>query len=503
MPGAGHSAEFLANPALFMLRAWRECGELAEFDLGGVRNILMVGPDAHEAVYRAPDEQLSAAEPYKYMVPVFGEGIQYGAPLAIERQQVKFLTHALRPDKMKGYARVIAQEVEAWIASWGDEGERDFYDEFKELVLRTSTHCLMGSRVPRKAHRGVRRAVPRSRAGDLAAGRARRPLARRGVREARPRARAAAGDADGDRARAAARWRRSPRHARGVHERALPRRQRARRRADPGHDRVDHVRGLPHQLEYRELDGGGARAQPAVMPPPIAREIDAVYRPGGDLSFAGLRELPALDRFIGEVLRLHPPLVTLMRQVMRDFEYKGNVFPPGTVLAISPYVSHRVPEVFPDPERFDPDAPAAAERVRLDPVRRRPAQVRRQCVRAAPGAVDLLRAARALRVRAGRPARDLPRRDAVADPAAERAVPAALSPAAARMSRCASSSTSICVRDTRVCQSEAPEIFRVVDRPGDYARVEVILERPPEELRAQAEAAARYCPNRVITIVED
>ena len=54
-----------------------------------------------------------------------------------------------------------------------------------------------------------------------------------------------------------------------------------------------------------------------------------------------------------------------------------------------------------------------------------------------------------------------------------------------------------------VCQNEAPEIFRVVDRPGDYPRVEVILERPPEELRAQAEAAARYCPNRVITIAED
>ena len=54
-----------------------------------------------------------------------------------------------------------------------------------------------------------------------------------------------------------------------------------------------------------------------------------------------------------------------------------------------------------------------------------------------------------------------------------------------------------------VCQNEAPEIFRVVDRAGDYARVEVILERPPEEMRAQAEAAAKYCPNRVITIAED
>ncbi len=54
-----------------------------------------------------------------------------------------------------------------------------------------------------------------------------------------------------------------------------------------------------------------------------------------------------------------------------------------------------------------------------------------------------------------------------------------------------------------VCQLEAPEIFRVVDEPGDYARVEVILERPPEELRAQAKAAERQCPNRVITIEEE
>ena len=54
-----------------------------------------------------------------------------------------------------------------------------------------------------------------------------------------------------------------------------------------------------------------------------------------------------------------------------------------------------------------------------------------------------------------------------------------------------------------VCQSEAPEIFRVVDQLGDYAHVEVLLELPPATLRAKALAAARQCPNRVITIVED
>ena len=141
-PETGHFEEFLANPAHFMLRAWRECGELAEFDLGGTRNILMVGPEAHEAVFRAPDAQLSAAAPYEYMVPVFGEGIQYGAPLETERQQVKMQANALRAKKMRGYSQVIAQEVEARVAQWGDEGELDGYREFQDLVMKTSTWLI-------------------------------------------------------------------------------------------------------------------------------------------------------------------------------------------------------------------------------------------------------------------------------------------------------------------------------------------------------------------------
>jgi sterol 14-demethylase len=54
-----------------------------------------------------------------------------------------------------------------------------------------------------------------------------------------------------------------------------------------------------------------------------------------------------------------------------------------------------------------------------------------------------------------------------------------------------------------MCQEEAPQVFRVVDRPGGYARVELLLEQPPQELREQVLAAARYCPNRVITVEED
>jgi ferredoxin len=54
-----------------------------------------------------------------------------------------------------------------------------------------------------------------------------------------------------------------------------------------------------------------------------------------------------------------------------------------------------------------------------------------------------------------------------------------------------------------MCQEEAPEVFRVVDRPGSYAQVQLLLEEPGEALREKVLAAARYCPNRVITVEED
>jgi sterol 14-demethylase len=355
-PGTGHFEEFLANPARFMLRAWQECGELAEFDLGGLRNVLMVGPEAQEAVFRASDEQLSAADSYKYMVPVFGEGIQFGAPLEIERQQVKMQSNALRPEKMKGYARVVAAEVDEWIRGWGERGEKDFHEEFKQLVLRTSTHCLMGPEFRARLteefgelYHDLEQAISPASILD--------PYGQDEVFARRDRSRA---------------------RLQAIIEEVV--RERRRR---PG----DHPDMLQTFMEAEYLDG--TKLPDELIPgmvvwimfagfhtssntaswtlvelarhpefvPEIVGEVDAISARGEALSFASLREIPALDRFVFEALRLHPPLVTLMRHVRKDFDYKGCTIPAGDTIVISPYVAHRIPEIFPDPERFDPKRP--------------------------------------------------------------------------------------------------------------------------------------------------
>ena len=51
-----------------------------------------------------------------------------------------------------------------------------------------------------------------------------------------------------------------------------------------------------------------------------------------------------------------------------------------------------------------------------------------------------------------------------------------------------------------VCRQEAPEVFDVVERPTHYPQVRLLMEYPPPELWDKVREAARYCPNRVISI---
>jgi sterol 14-demethylase len=83
-------------------------------------------------------------------------------------------------------------------------------------------------------------------------------------------------------------------------------------------------------------------------------EVDGVYTREGTLTYQPLREVPILESVIKEVLRLHPPLIILMRGVQQDLDVAGYTIPAGRLVAIALHVSHAIPELFHDPERFDP-----------------------------------------------------------------------------------------------------------------------------------------------------
>jgi long-subunit acyl-CoA synthetase (AMP-forming)/cytochrome P450 len=58
---------------------------------------------------------------------------------------------------------------------------------------------------------------------------------------------------------------------------------------------------------------------------------------------------------IEESLRLYPPSWGFGRLALGDDEIGGYHIPAGSVLSLAPWVTHRRPELWPDPDRFDPE----------------------------------------------------------------------------------------------------------------------------------------------------
>jgi cytochrome P450 len=67
------------------------------------------------------------------------------------------------------------------------------------------------------------------------------------------------------------------------------------------------------------------------------------------------KELPYLDMVLDEVLRLYPPAWIGPRRAVREFEFGGCTVPRGAYVNYCSWASHRIPEVFPDPEAFIPE----------------------------------------------------------------------------------------------------------------------------------------------------
>lgn len=78
---------------------------------------------------------------------------------------------------------------------------------------------------------------------------------------------------------------------------------------------------------------------------------------GGEAPTAeALPALPYTARVVSESLRLYPPSWLFMRRVRTDDELpSGPRLPAGAKVLISPYLVHRSPAYYEQPERFDPD----------------------------------------------------------------------------------------------------------------------------------------------------
>jgi len=86
----------------------------------------------------------------------------------------------------------------------------------------------------------------------------------------------------------------------------------------------------------------------------VEEEIDTVLA-GRAPEYADLVNLPFTRMVVDEALRLYPPAWIFSRQALADDQVSGYHVPRGWIVFVVPWVLHRLPALWDDPERFDPD----------------------------------------------------------------------------------------------------------------------------------------------------
>ena len=351
----GHLEEFRTDPIGLMQRLRDECGDVGYFQLAGKKVILLTGAEGGEFFFRAADEDLDQAEAYPFMTPIFGKGVVFDA--SPERRKEMLHNSALRGDHMKGHAATIEREVRRMTADWGDAGEIDLLDFFAELTIYTSTACLIGpkfreqldSRFAHFYHQLERGTDPLCYVDPYL------PIESFRIRDAAREGLVALVEEIMNQRIAHPPADKSDRDMLDVLVSI---------KDDDGALRfsADEITGMFISLMFaghHTSSGTSAWTLIELMRHPdisaaVVEELDELYADGQEVSFHALRQIPKLENVLKETLRLHPPLIILMRVAQGEFEIEGYPIHRGEFVAASPAVSNRIPEDFPDPETFDP-----------------------------------------------------------------------------------------------------------------------------------------------------
>jgi len=515
----GHLLAMRRDPVALLQRVHDELGEIGQLRLAGTQMVMLYGADAQEAFFRAPDEQLDQAAAYPFMKPIFGPEVVFDATPEQRKQAMR--NQPLRDKFMRGHAEGIAAEVERMTASFGERGEIDVLDFFSELTLYTSSAALIGKQFRQELGPQYVEVFKDLERGTDAFAYVNPYLPLPAFRRR-------------DRARATlvgwlqeifARRERDDTEYQDLFQilHGLQNAAGERRYTD------EQITGMFISMMFAGHHTSSVVASWALLDlllhpewlQKVKVELDQLYADGRAVSYQALREIPILECCLKETLRLHPPLILLMRKVAQEFHYKGWKIPVGQIVATSPAVSNRMPEHFPEPERYDPS--------RYMGERHEDRQLfawipfgagRHRCVGAAFAMMQLKTLFSILLRRydfALAQSRESYRNDhskmvvAVHQPcrvrtqrrpeAARASRPSAAAQAAeqdAERPYCVKLDLDLC-QGHAVCVNEAPEVFELDE---EKMKARILEASPGPESRPSVTSAIRHCPTRAIRLEE-
>jgi cytochrome P450 len=325
-----------------------------------LRAVLLFGPEANQHVLADNADNFLWAEAFRLLEVVDGPTALVVSDGAEHRRRRRLVQPAFALKRVDAHVELVAAEVDRTLSGWQTGRQLDAHAELRATVRRIVVRALFGDQMGDLADEIGERLEPALRYVQ------RTPMTRL--------------DVD-------LRWNgygRAKAATRAVDELILA--EIARRRRD-GIDADVHPDTLSALLVAAdEVDGTDAPLTDAELCDQIRSLIAAGYdttsssagwlvyalgaNPGvldalrtqvrdtiGDRSptIDDVRAMPLVDGVVRETLRLWPPAAVSGRTAIDDFEVLGHRVAGGSTVLYSPYITHRLPEVWGDPEAFRPE----------------------------------------------------------------------------------------------------------------------------------------------------
>jgi cytochrome P450 len=357
--------DFARDPLPLLLDAYRRYGPVFSMRILHATGVFMLGPEANHYITVSHSDNFRWREgSMGDLIPLLGDGM-----LTIDgdyhRRARRIALPAFHRDRLLAAVGTMTAETERAVAGWRTGQEIDLYHWARALALRIAMRALFGFEPDRTA-------------ADLdLAEEFERALSYYGYPYAMQVLRGPASP-----------WRRMH-HSRALLDRVIyaeiaDRRRSGRRGQDilsllmEAHDE-DGVgfsdRELRDQVMTLLFAGHDTTTSTvsfllyelARHPEALGRVLDEQERILGDRPPMGaelMGGLPELEMALDETLRLYPPAWVGPRRAVETFEFAGHVIAGGTPVHYCSWASHRLPEVFDQPEefrpqRFAPEAKAA------------------------------------------------------------------------------------------------------------------------------------------------
>ncbi|RLT98586.1 cytochrome P450 [Ketobacter sp.] len=346
LPVVGYTFHSMMNPMGFSRKRFEQYGEVSWSNLFGTRMVSMFGPDANQFVFLNRGDMFSNNQGWDFFIgKFFHRGIML-LDFEEHRHHRRIMQNAFKKPVLVQYLGEMQRPIEKGIQKWLPQDDFHVFTAIKKLTLDMATEIFMGEKLGPEANALNKAFIDTVRAGTalvrypVPGGRWKKGLDGRKVLYNYFKSKIA-----------------EKRNSEGMDLFS----QLCRAETEDGQkftddDVINHMIFLMMAAHDTSTITLCTMFYHLAKNPEWQDKLRAQSKALGKphLDFEDLEAMDGMTLVMKESLRLCSPVPSIPRRTVKDVVFKDVLIPKGTLISVSPYFTHYMPEYWNNPKQFDP-----------------------------------------------------------------------------------------------------------------------------------------------------